>query len=205
MSRSTSIRTPRAATTCRRAFRHGPMRTASCSTGSATRRHARRSRRRWWTSDADFESLCLGATPQGVQVAGFTVDSLKKYEGKRLPEIAAAWNKDWSDALIDLTLAERNRLGQVIFICVRLQHRRAGQAAVHEVRDGRRRLRPRQHALRRPPALVRDLSEDSRAVRAGVRVAHAGGRDPQDDAARPQRVSPFAIGASSRKAGTPTS
>jgi dihydroorotase/N-acyl-D-amino-acid deacylase len=65
---------------------------------------------------ANFESLCLGATPQGVQVLGFREDSLKKYEGRRLPEIAAAWNKDWADALIDLTLAERNRLGQVIFV-----------------------------------------------------------------------------------------
>jgi dihydroorotase/N-acyl-D-amino-acid deacylase len=66
--------------------------------------------------NANFESLCLGATPQGVEVVGFTVDSLKKYEGKRLPEIATAWKKDWTDALMDLTLAERNRLGQVIFI-----------------------------------------------------------------------------------------
>jgi len=66
--------------------------------------------------NAKFESLCLGATPQGVEVVGFKVDSLKKYEGKRLPEIAAAWNKDWTDALMDLTLAERNRLGQIIFI-----------------------------------------------------------------------------------------
>ena len=66
--------------------------------------------------NSKFESLCLGATPQGVEVVGFAVDSLKKYEGKRLPEIASAWNKDWADALIDLTLAERNRLGQIIFI-----------------------------------------------------------------------------------------
>jgi N-acyl-D-amino-acid deacylase len=66
--------------------------------------------------NASFESLCLGATPQGVEVIGFHEDSLKKYEGKRLPEIARAWNKDWADALIDLTLAERNRLGQVIFV-----------------------------------------------------------------------------------------
>jgi dihydroorotase/N-acyl-D-amino-acid deacylase len=66
--------------------------------------------------NANFESLCLGATPQGVEVVGFAVDSLKKYEGKRLPEIAAAWKKDWTDALMDLTLAERNRLGQIIFI-----------------------------------------------------------------------------------------
>jgi dihydroorotase/N-acyl-D-amino-acid deacylase len=66
--------------------------------------------------NANFESLCLGATPQGVEVIDFRVDSLKKYEGKRLPEIAQAWNKDWPDALMDLTILERNRLGQVIFV-----------------------------------------------------------------------------------------
>jgi len=66
--------------------------------------------------NAKFESLCLGATPQGVEVIGFSVDSLKKYEGKRLPEIAQAWGKDWADALMDLTILERNRLGQVIFV-----------------------------------------------------------------------------------------
>ena len=65
---------------------------------------------------ANFESLCLAATPAGVEVVGFTVDSLKKYEGKRLTEIGQAWHEGWPDALIDLTLAERNRLGQVIFI-----------------------------------------------------------------------------------------
>jgi dihydroorotase/N-acyl-D-amino-acid deacylase len=65
---------------------------------------------------ATFESLCLAATPDGVEVVGFTVDSLKRYEGKRLTEIATAWHKDWPDALMDLTLLERNRLGQVIFI-----------------------------------------------------------------------------------------
>jgi N-acyl-D-amino-acid deacylase len=66
--------------------------------------------------NATFESLCLGATPQGVEVIGFRVDSLKKYEGRRLPEIAQAWSKDWADALMELTLLENNRLGQVIFV-----------------------------------------------------------------------------------------
>ena len=65
---------------------------------------------------ASFESLCMAATPKGVEVVGFTIDSLKKYEGKRLSEIAQAMHKDWSDALMDLTTAEQNRLGQVIFI-----------------------------------------------------------------------------------------
>lgn len=65
---------------------------------------------------ATFESLCLSASPSGVEVVGFTVDSLKKYEGLRLPEIAGAWGEDWADALMDLTLAEENQLSQVIFI-----------------------------------------------------------------------------------------
>jgi N-acyl-D-amino-acid deacylase len=65
---------------------------------------------------AGFESLCMAATPKGVEVVGFTVDSLKKYDGKRLTEIAQALHKDWSDALMDLTIAEQNKLGQVIFV-----------------------------------------------------------------------------------------
>ena len=65
---------------------------------------------------ANFESLCLAATPAGVEVVGFPDDSLKRYEGKRLTEIAQAWAKHWTDALMDLTLLEQNKLGQVIFI-----------------------------------------------------------------------------------------
>jgi dihydroorotase/N-acyl-D-amino-acid deacylase len=65
---------------------------------------------------AGFESLCLAATPAGVEVVGFRVDSLKRFEGRRLTEIAQAWGEDWPDALMNLTLAEQNRLGQVIFI-----------------------------------------------------------------------------------------
>ena len=65
---------------------------------------------------ANFESLCIAATPAGVEVVGFDVDSLRKYEGKRLNEIAQALHKEWPDALIDLTIAEQNKLGQVIFV-----------------------------------------------------------------------------------------
>ncbi len=65
---------------------------------------------------ANYESLCLAATAHGVEVVGFKTDSLKKYEGKRLDEIAQGWGKEWADALIDLTLLESNKLGQVIFI-----------------------------------------------------------------------------------------
>ncbi len=64
----------------------------------------------------DYDNPCMEATPAGVLVLGFTADSLKTYEGRRLAEIARARGQDWPDALMDLTLAERNGLGQVIFI-----------------------------------------------------------------------------------------
>ncbi|HET7564993.1 MAG TPA: D-aminoacylase [Gemmatimonadaceae bacterium] len=66
--------------------------------------------------DTTWENLCLSATPAGVEVVGFRTDSLKKFEGKRLTEIAQAMGEDWADALIDLTLAEHDRLGQILFI-----------------------------------------------------------------------------------------
>jgi len=65
---------------------------------------------------SDWENLCLSATPEGVEVVGFKVDSLKRYEGKRLSEIARAMGKPWPDAIMDLTLAEDDRLGQLLFI-----------------------------------------------------------------------------------------
>jgi N-acyl-D-aspartate/D-glutamate deacylase len=65
---------------------------------------------------SDWENLCLSATPDGVEVVGFKVDSLKHYEGKRLSEIARAMGKPWPDAIMYLTLAEDDRLGQLLFI-----------------------------------------------------------------------------------------
>ncbi|HEY9450639.1 MAG TPA: D-aminoacylase [Gemmatimonadaceae bacterium] len=64
----------------------------------------------------EWENLCLSATPAGVEVVGFTVDSLKKYEGKRLDVIAKSMKVDWADAIIDLTIAEKDRLAQLLFI-----------------------------------------------------------------------------------------
>jgi N-acyl-D-amino-acid deacylase len=65
---------------------------------------------------SDWENLCLSATPEGVEVVGFKVDSLKRYEGRRLSDIAQAMGKPWPDAIMDLTLAEDDRLGQLLFI-----------------------------------------------------------------------------------------
>jgi N-acyl-D-amino-acid deacylase len=61
-----------------------------------------------------FENSCMD-DPSGVMVVGFTRPELKKYEGMRLPEIAKAMGKDWTDALIDLNIAEKAGLGEILF------------------------------------------------------------------------------------------
>jgi N-acyl-D-amino-acid deacylase len=61
-----------------------------------------------------FENSCMDA-PEDVMVVGFTRPELKQYEGKRLTEIAKAMGKDWPDALIDLNIAEKAQLGEILF------------------------------------------------------------------------------------------
>ncbi|HJQ20527.1 MAG TPA: D-aminoacylase [Gemmatimonadaceae bacterium] len=48
-------------------------------------------------------------------VVGFSVDSLKRYEGWRIDALMKAMNKSAPDVVIDLILAERNRLGKINF------------------------------------------------------------------------------------------
>jgi len=61
-----------------------------------------------------FENSCMD-DPSAVMVVGFTRPELKKYEGMRLTEIAKAMGKDWTDALIDLNIAEKAQLGEILF------------------------------------------------------------------------------------------
>ncbi|HXD22752.1 MAG TPA: hypothetical protein VN613_05280, partial [Gemmatimonadaceae bacterium] len=61
-----------------------------------------------------FENSCMDA-PEDVMVVGFTRPELRKYEGMRLTEIAKAMGKDWPDALIDLNIAEKAGLGEILF------------------------------------------------------------------------------------------
>ena len=61
-----------------------------------------------------FENSCMD-DPSAVMVVGFTRPELKKYEGKRLTEIAQDMKKDWADALIDLNIAEKGALGEILF------------------------------------------------------------------------------------------
>ena len=61
-----------------------------------------------------FENSCMD-DPSAVMVVGFTRPELKKYEGKRLTEIAQDMHEDWTDALIDLNIAEKAQLGEILF------------------------------------------------------------------------------------------
>jgi dihydroorotase/N-acyl-D-amino-acid deacylase len=64
----------------------------------------------------DWENLCVQATPEGVMLAGITEPSLKKFEGKRLSEVASSMGKPWVDALIDFLIADQARTGMVVFL-----------------------------------------------------------------------------------------
>lgn len=77
--------------------------------------------------DAGYENLCEIATPENVMVLGFRKDANKRFEGKRLSEIAAALGKDWAEVIIDLNVDEDLRLGELLFLMsednIRLQLR----------------------------------------------------------------------------------
>ena len=66
--------------------------------------------------NAGYENLCLIGGPENVMVTGFTRAEYKQFEGKRLAEIAQATGRDWADALIDLNVAEKGGLGEILFL-----------------------------------------------------------------------------------------
>ena len=61
------------------------------------------------------DTYCQANTPDAYQIAGFKRPEWKQYEGKRLNEIAAGLKMDWVDAIIALTIGEKNILGKVTF------------------------------------------------------------------------------------------
>lgn len=61
----------------------------------------------------DWESL--GANPEVVMPVGFQKPENKVYVGKRLPEIAAMRGQAWVDAVLDLALAEEQRINTIYF------------------------------------------------------------------------------------------
>jgi dihydroorotase/N-acyl-D-amino-acid deacylase len=67
-------------------------------------------------TDAGYENLCEIATPENVMVVGFRKEPNKRFEGKRLSEIATALGKDWAEVIIDLNVDEELRLGELLFL-----------------------------------------------------------------------------------------
>jgi len=53
--------------------------------------------------------------PEGILIAGVINPTLKQYEGKRLSEIASAWNKEPIDMMLDILVADSGRTGAVFF------------------------------------------------------------------------------------------
>jgi dihydroorotase/N-acyl-D-amino-acid deacylase len=72
-----------------------------------------------------WENLCYGATPENVLLLGLRQPQNARYMGKRLSEVAKSMGKDWPDAVMDLLISERQRIGTVYFLMsednVRLQ------------------------------------------------------------------------------------
>lgn len=66
--------------------------------------------------DDTWESRCLQATPEGVLLVGLRKPEHQRFVGKRLSEVAAAWNKPWPETVLDLLTAERQRISTIYFV-----------------------------------------------------------------------------------------
>ena len=60
-------------------------------------------------------AYCQHNPPEAYLIAGFKRPDWKQFEGTRLNAIAAVLKKDWVDAIIELTVGEKNGLGKITF------------------------------------------------------------------------------------------
>jgi len=68
------------------------------------------------TVNAAWESRCLQATPEGVLLVGLRRPEHQAFVGKRLSDVAAAWKKPWAETVLNLLLAERQRISTIYFV-----------------------------------------------------------------------------------------
>ena len=59
--------------------------------------------------------FCQHNPPEAYQIQGFKRPEYQQYQAKRLNEIVKALGRDWMDAIIQLTIDERNILGKITF------------------------------------------------------------------------------------------
>ncbi len=63
-----------------------------------------------------WENLCALATPAGIMTVGYEPADLKRFEGKRLSDIAPVMGKDWANTIVELLLATNARVGMLVFM-----------------------------------------------------------------------------------------
>jgi dihydroorotase/N-acyl-D-amino-acid deacylase len=67
------------------------------------------------TGGTDWQIGTSAGGPAGVMIAGVSVDSLRRYQGMRLNELAAARGQDVPDAVFDLLLADNAGTSAIYF------------------------------------------------------------------------------------------
>lgn len=65
---------------------------------------------------SQWENFCELAGPEGVLISRLAHESLSRFSGMRLSEIAAARRQDWIDAAFDLIRLERSRVETTYFL-----------------------------------------------------------------------------------------
>lgn len=66
-------------------------------------------------ADPNGAPLCQHEGPAAYMIAGFRKPEHKKYEGKRLSEIAADLGKPWPETIVEITLGENRDLSKLNF------------------------------------------------------------------------------------------
>lgn len=64
----------------------------------------------------DWENLCLSAGAEGTLLLNFKQDSLKKYIGKTLAEVAKIRHKTWYETAMDLVIEDGSRVEVAYFL-----------------------------------------------------------------------------------------
>jgi N-acyl-D-amino-acid deacylase len=67
------------------------------------------------TDAVGWENLCAQSTPEGVLIMGVNRPENAGYAGMRLADVAAAQQKDWIEAALDLVLSERQRISTIFY------------------------------------------------------------------------------------------
>jgi N-acyl-D-amino-acid deacylase len=68
------------------------------------------------TPQGNWENLCLAAGPDKTLLIGFKTDSLRKYIGKTLAEVAAVKKKTWQETAMELVVSDGSRVDVVYFL-----------------------------------------------------------------------------------------